>query len=93
MMKDHNEHRTLPNPLKTVQAYLTAVLRSIEPQLDGLFKQAVDGGWGELFLYESIEEATDAIHSLLEIIANLPPFISWSFDFEQGADGKWFDAQ
>jgi len=89
-MKDNDEHRTLPNPLKTVQAYLTSVVRSIEPQLERLFKQAVDGGWGELFLYESIEEAVDAIYDFLATLEKLPAFVSWSFTFEQGADGRWF---
>ena len=89
-MRDAEQDSPSPNPLRTVQAYLTAVVRSIEPQLEQLFKQAVDGGWSELFLYESIEEAVDAIHSLLATLEKLPAFISWSFTFEQGADGRWF---
>jgi hypothetical protein len=78
------------NPLKEVEAHLTAVLRSIEPQLDHLFKKAVDGGWSEMFLFETMEDAVDSISSFLATIKNLPAFIVWSLEFEEGADGKWF---
>ena len=78
------------NPLKEVQAYLTAVLQSIEPQLDRLFKRAVDGSWSEMYLYETMEEAVDSISSFLKTINNLPAFVEWSMEFDQGADGKWF---
>ena len=78
------------NPLKEVEAHLTPVLRSIEPQLDHLFKKAVDGGWSEMFLFETMEDAVDSISSFLATIKNLPAFIVWSLEFEEGADGKWF---
>ena len=78
------------NPLKEVEAYLTAVLRSIEPELDRLFKRAVDGGWSEMYLYETMEEAVDSISSFLKTINSLPAFVEWSMEFDQGADGKWF---
>lgn len=79
------------NPLKEVQAYLTAVMITIEPQLDRLFKRAVDGGWIEMYLYETMEEAVDSISDFLATIQRLPGFIQWSMEFQQGADGKWFE--
>jgi|GEM_PF-2729683 len=79
-----------PNPLLTFEGYLTAVLRSIEPQLDSLFQRAVDGSWAEMWVYQSVEEAVDAMAEILTKIKSLPQFINWAMEFEGDADGEWF---
>ena len=81
----------LPNPLLTLEGHLTAVLRTIEPQLDSLFQRAVDGSWVEMWMYESVEESIDAMSDLLAKIKNLPPFIKWAMEFEGDANGAWFE--
>lgn len=81
----------LPNPLLTLEGYLTALLRTIEPQLDFLFQRAVDGSWAEMWMYESVEESIDALSDLLAKIKNLPPFIKWAMEFEGDANGVWFE--
>ena len=84
------EGNQLPNPLLTLEGYLTAVLRSIEPQLDSLFQRAVDGSWAEMWVYQSVEEAVDAMAEILTKIKNLPQFITWAMEFEGDTDGEWF---
>lgn len=79
------------NPLLTFEGYLTALLRTIEPQLDSLFQRAVDGSWVEMWMYESVEESIDAMSELLAKIKNLPPFIKWAMEFEGDANGVWFE--
>lgn len=83
--------RELTNPLLTVEGYLTAVLRTIEPQLDSLFQRAVDGSWVEMWMYESVEESIDVMAELLVKIKNLPPFIHWAIEFDGDASGRWFE--
>ena len=80
-----------PDILLTFESYLTAILRSIEPQLDSIFQRAVEGGWMEIWAYDSIEEAVDAMAELLVRIKNLPRFIQWAMEFEGDANGAWFE--
>ena len=80
-----------PNPLLTLEGYITAVLRTIEPQLDSLFQRAVDGSWVEMWMYESVEESIAAMSDLLAKIKNLPPFMQWAMEFEGDANGAWFE--
>lgn len=80
----------LPNPLLTLEGYLTAIIHTIEPQLDSLFQRAVDGSWIEMWMYESVEESIDAMSDLLAKIKDLPPFINWAMEFEGDASGEWF---
>lgn len=79
-----------PNPLLMFEGYLTAVLRSIEGKLDTLFQRAVEGSWIEMWAYQSIEEAVDAMAELLSKIKNLPAFINWAMEFQADASGGWF---
>ena len=78
-----------PNPLRTVQAYLTAVVRSIEPQLEQLFKQALMVA-GVNYSLRKHRRSGRCNPFLLATLEKLPAFVSWSFTFEQGADGRWF---